>query len=95
MYRDTTDLPYNTRYESLVIPDLSGTSVYLIVYDEGATPDYFICKYVFAESKYFVILLEEYDFSLDVVLISDTDLFLGSIKNVTTHQQLMRISRFQ
>ena len=56
LFRDTSaylqGANYSTRNESLVIPDLSGTSVYLVAFDE-TDMNYFLCKYVFAESKYF------------------------------------------
>ena len=91
---DIGGVGFNTRYRSLVIPDLSGTSVYLVVFDEVAILDYFILKYVFAQSKYFTNLVEELDFKLDITLISDTDLFLSGIQETTDLLLMTRISKY-
>ena len=96
LFRDTSaylqGANYSTRNESLVIPDLSGTSVYLVAFDE-TDMNYFLCKYVFAESKYFWTLIDMFDHMADAALISDTDLFFAAKEDITNRLMMTRISK--
>ena len=77
-----------------MIPDLTGVSVYLTAFDEtAAVAKYLICKNVFAESKYFVVSIDEADSSFDVTLISDTEIFVSGIEESNGRIVSMRISR--
>ena len=77
-----------------MIPDSTGISVYLTAFDETvAVAKYLICKYVFAESKYFVVSIDDADSSFDVTLLSDTELFVSGIKESSGELVIMRISK--
>ena len=77
-----------------MIPDSTGISVYLTAFDETvAVNKYLICKYVFAESKYFVVAIGDADSSFDVTLLSDTELFVSGIQESTGRLVIMRIGK--
>ena len=48
---------------------------------------------MFAELKYFVIFITDYDSNFDVTLISDTDLFVSALRDSSGSLMFMRISK--
>jgi hypothetical protein len=85
---------FNTEYDSLILPDLSGISVYLLVFDQGSSPDYFFWKYIVATSSYQCPLINHFDSKTGLILIDDSDLLMVSKNDPGHHLLFMRISKF-